>query len=98
MATVCLRANGGANSEEKPVPERPPEAFQNWVGGAREWCAAIEQVPAFARALAGSPKWESHDCPRQPPQRVASFADRRGPAAGCALCARLPTWRSLDSG
>lgn len=70
MATVCLSARGNSTDEQfwaeagpprEPAPERPPEAFDNWVGGAREWCAAIERIPAFARALAASPEWEFHD-------------------------------------
>ena len=70
MATVCLSARHPAREEQawaeagptqKLVPRRPPETFEHWVGGAREWCAAIERVPAFALALAGLPEWEFHD-------------------------------------
>jgi len=71
MATVCLSAAWPDADEEQfwaeagptqeAIPQRHPEAFQNWVGGAREWCAAIERMPTFARALTGSPDWEFHD-------------------------------------
>lgn len=70
MATVCLSARFHATDEQfwaeagppqETVPQRPPEAFRNWVGGAREWCAAIERMPAFARALGQSPDWEFYD-------------------------------------
>ena len=70
MATVCLSARFHATDEQfwaeagpprEAVPQRPPEAFENWVGGAREWCAAIERVPAFARALGELREWQFHD-------------------------------------
>jgi hypothetical protein len=70
MATVCLSARHPATDEQlwaeagpppETLPQRPPAVFANWVGGAREWCAAIEGIPEFGRALAVSPEWSFHD-------------------------------------